>query len=324
MEEHYTPFLFLTRSLILIGVILLMEIQAAVDQSSAQSPVPAAAKQTKVEVSSLAALRDALTQSDQQIVMKPGRYMLTELPADSRSLGCSGSNNRIDLSGVYVEAPVGSTRRGYLSISGDDNEFRGGTFEDTYQNGLKEISDFSAYNQNRSELARGLRGGPVLRVSGNNNTVAATKITVRGSFPYGYGSIYGIGRNNVYGLDKRCGILIKGENNTIDNCEVQQRAFGHGIYMQSPADKTTIRNTIVEGIMRPSKDLYLETDPKDLPARSNHRSWHEQQHIDHRASKGRDSQRKTLMCEIRKRWHQAVDSFSRGLTIPITDRPITH
>ena len=36
-------------------------------------------------------------------------------------------------------------------------------------------------------------------------------------------------------------------------------------------NKTVIRNTLVEGAMRPSKDLYLETDPKDLPARSNYK-----------------------------------------------------
>jgi hypothetical protein len=63
---------------------------------------------------------------------------------------------------------------------------------------------------------------------------------------------------------------VKGKSNTIDGCEVQQRAFGHGIYMQSPADKTVVKNTLVEGVLRPSKDLYLETNPRDLPARSNY------------------------------------------------------
>jgi parallel beta-helix repeat protein len=98
-----------------------------------------------------------------------------------------------------------------------------------------------------------------------------SKLTVRGSFPYGYGSIYGIGSNNVYGLDKRCGILIKGKNNTLDGCEIQQRAFGHGIYMQEPADDSVIRNCLVEGRMRLSSELYEETNPQDLPVRSNYR-----------------------------------------------------
>ena len=227
--------------------------------------------QTTVNVSTLQELREAVQKSDQTIVMKSGSYKLTDLPDGSRNFPCSGSNNMIDLSGIYVNVPVGTTRRSYITISGNNNILRGGTFEDTYQSGLKEVTDFSSYNQNRSTLARGLRGSAVLGVTGDNNRVVSTKLTIRGSFPYGYGSIYGIGSDNVYGLDKRCGIVIKGQSNTIDGCELQQRAFGHGIYMQSPANKTMIKNTLVEGRMRPSKDLYLETDPKDLPARSNYK-----------------------------------------------------
>lgn len=224
--------------------------------------------QATVNVSTLLELREAVQRSDQTIVMKPGRYTLTDLPEGVRNIPCSGSNNTIDLSGVYVNVPVGSTRRGYISISGHNNQFKGGTFEDTYLSGLKEVTDFSSYNQDRSTLARGLRGSAVMAVTGDNNRVVGAKLTVRGSFPYGYGSIYGIGSDNVYGLDKRCAIVIKGKSNTIDGCEIQQRAFGHGIFMQSPADKTVVKNCLVEGRMRPSKDLYLETDPQDLPARS--------------------------------------------------------
>jgi hypothetical protein len=227
--------------------------------------------QTTVNVSTLQELRDAVQKSNQAIVMKPGRYRLTDLPSRSRSIHCSGSNNTIVLSGVYVNAPVGATRRGYISISGDNNTFKGGSFEDTYKNGLKKVTDFSGYNQNRSSLARGLRGGAVFGITGDNNKVVGTKLTVRGSFPYGYGSIYGIGADNVYGLDKRCGIVIKGTGNTIDGCQVRQEAFGHGIYMQPPANKTVIKNSLVEGVMRASKELYRETNPKDLPARSRYR-----------------------------------------------------
>ena len=206
--------------------------------------------QTTIEVSTLSELRAAVQTSDQTIVMRPGRYTLTDLPDGSRNIPCSGSNNTIDLSDVYVTVPVGTTRRSYITISGNNNIFRGGTFEDTYPSGLEEVTDFSAYNQNRSTLAKGLGGSAVLSVSGHNNTVADIKLTIRGSFPYGYGSIYGIGADNVYGLDKRCGILVKGKRNTVDGCELQQRAFGHGIYLQSPADETVIRNCLVEGAMR--------------------------------------------------------------------------
>ena len=53
---------------------------------------------------------------------------------------------------------------------------------------------------------------------------------------------------------------VKGKRNTIEGCNLQQRAFGHGIYLQSPADETDIKNCLVEGAMRPSKDLYLDTN----------------------------------------------------------------
>lgn len=227
--------------------------------------------QTTLRVSTLSELRAAVQKSDQTIVMKPGHYVLTKLPEGSQDLPCSGSRNTIDLSGVYVDVPVGTTRRSYISISGNHNTLKGGTFEDTYRSGLQEVTDFSSYNQDRSTLARGLKGSAVLRVSGDHNKVVGAKLTIRGSFPYGYGSIYGIGHDNVYGLDKRCGILVKGEDNTIDGCEIQHRAFGHGIYMQSPANRTVVKNCLVEGRMRPSKDLYEEKDPWDLPARSRYR-----------------------------------------------------
>lgn len=222
------------------------------------------------KVSTLAELCEAVKQSGQSIVMKPGKYDLTDLPADSRIISCSGSNNTIDLTGVYVNVPVGSTRGGYVYITGNNNTFKGGEFEDTYPCGLEEVTDFSSYNQNRKALARGLRGSEVLGVLGDNNKVIGTRLTVRGSFPYGYGSIYGIGGKNVFGLDKRCGIVVKGKNNTIDGCEVQQRAFGHGIYIQPPADETIVKNCLVEGRMRLSAELYDESNDYDLPKRSDY------------------------------------------------------
>ncbi|QEG40910.1 right-handed parallel beta-helix repeat-containing protein [Roseimaritima ulvae] len=226
--------------------------------------------ETTVNVSNLQELREAVRDDEQTIIMAPGRYSLDDLPEDARDIACSGSGNTIDLSGVHVTVPVGSTRRGYITISGDRNVFRGGSFEDVYPSGLEKVTDFSAYNQNRSTLASGLRGGAVLSVTGDENTVADIHLTIRGSFPYGYGSMYGIGADNVFGLDKRCGILVKGKRNTIDGCNLLHRAFGHGIYIQPPADETVVKNCLVEGTMRPSKDLYLETDPRDLPVRSNY------------------------------------------------------
>lgn len=209
-------------------------------------------------VSSLQDLRNAVQLSDQTIVMKAGSYILTDLSEEERNFPISGSNNTIDLTDVYIEVPVGSTERAsYITVSGSSNTIIGGTFEDTYANGLTEVTDFVAYN-NDTELSFGLKGEAVMTVSGDNNTVDGIKLTIRGSFPYGYGSIFGIGSNNIFGLNKRCGIVIKGDSNTIENAEIQQRSFCHGIYMQSPADNTMIKNVLVEGRVRATNEMLAE------------------------------------------------------------------
>lgn len=224
-----------------------------------------------VSVSSLAGLREAVAQSNQDIVMAPGNYVVTQLPEDQRSIVCSGSNNTISMYGVYINFPVGSCSDSHFKITGSNNQFLGGTFEDTYTNGMEKVTDFGSYNQNRKNLAKGLKGKACMEVSGNNNTVRDMKMIVRGSFPYGYGNMYGIGRGNATGLNKRCALLITGVANTVDACEFRHRAFGHVIYMQKNADKTVIKNTYIEGAVRPSNDIYNETNDGDLPKRFNYK-----------------------------------------------------
>ncbi|MDW5290304.1 carbohydrate-binding protein [Formosa sp. PL04] len=217
------------------------------------------------EVSTLFDLRQAIVLSNQNIVMTPGDYNFEDLASKYRNMGFTGSNNTIDLTGVYIQVPVGSVSSTYIIISGDNNVIKGGEIEDTYDSGITEVTDFSAYNQNRETLAHGLGGDAVVSITGEGNLVDGLTLTTRGSFPFGYGSMYGIGSANVFGLDKRCGILINGKKNTLDNVVLHQRAFGHGIFMQGDADETVIKNTKVDGRVRLGAELYEETEPYDLP-----------------------------------------------------------
>jgi len=230
-----------------------------------------------IHVNSLDALNDATSQSGKTIKLKPGKYDLNDLTLDpqnttSRRITFSGSDNTVDLTDTHINVTVGSVTTAYIWITGNNNTILGGEVEDTYQNGLTEITDFPTYNDDTKNLATGLNGSAVMRIIGNNNIIKETKLTVRGSFPYGYGSYYGINyKENVFGLNKRCGILVLGQENTIDGVEVQQRAFGHGIYMQRKADKTTIKNCLIEGRMRKTSELYEETDSTDFPKRSDYK-----------------------------------------------------
>ena len=214
-----------------------------------------------VRVSSLEALREAVAKSNQQIILEPGDY---EVP-DREGFRLSGSNNDVDLSGAYIKIPLDIVSGNSLfKLTGDNITLRGGILEDTYPDGKTEITDFGAYNQGKK-----FGGMNEIVVAGDDNRIVGIKMTVRGSFPYGYGNMYGIGAGNVVGLKKHCGIQITGDRAIIDGCNIKMEAFGHVIYVQG-GDRTTVRNTVIEGTLRPSNDCYNETDDGDLAKRFNY------------------------------------------------------
>jgi len=227
----------------------------------ALEPEEAGRRRPTVRVSSLEALRKAVAKSNQQVILEPGDYEVS----DRKGFHLSASNNDVDLSGAYIKIPLDIVSGNSLfRLTGDNITLRGGTLEDTYPNGMTEVTDFGGYNQRKN-----LGGMTEIMVSGDDNRIIGVKMTVRGSFPYGYGNMYGIGTGNVVGLKKHCGIQITGDRAIIDGCNIKMEAFGHVIYVQG-GDRTTVRNTIIEGTLRPSNDCYNETDAGDLAKRFNY------------------------------------------------------
>lgn len=227
----------------------------------------------KISVSSVQELREVMTKSHQHIVMEPGTYVVSDL-LDSRTVfHLSGSDNLIDLSGVTLQIPLSTLRkmtsrgahgRASYRITGNKITLKGGTFENTYDDGMTTVTDFGSYNQNSEYHPAG--GMNEMSVSGDDVQLIACKLTVRGSFPYGYGNIYGIGRGNVVGLKKHGGIHSTGNRLIIDGCHVKMESFCHAIFF-SDGDDITVRNTTVEGGVRPSNDLYSEKNEGDLAKR---------------------------------------------------------
>lgn len=214
--------------------------------------------QEVVHVSSITELRAAMEHSNLHVIMQPGKYEMGH-----QTFELSGDRNMVELTGAYFSWVVGEVGRGRLKITGEGNTIRNGEFEDLYHNGMQEVIDFTRYNQDRKRLAKG--GGANVSITGDNNQLIGFKMTVRGSYPYGYGAMFGIGPDPALRLDKHCGIVIKAKNTVLDGVEVYQKAFCHAIFMQSPADNTLIKNSLVEGVVRPTNDMYAETDPKSLP-----------------------------------------------------------
>lgn len=238
---------------------------------------------TRVHVSTIQGLRDAMSQTSQQVVMKPRTYVVSDLCDSTTVFSLSGSDNVFDLSGVTIEIPLSTLRkmtskgahgRASYKILGDRITIKGGAFVNTYPGHKTRVTDFGSYNQESQYHPSG--GITEMRVMGDDVRIIACRFIVRGSFPYGYGNIYGIGRGNVVGLKKHCGILIKGDRAVIDGCEVKMEAFGHAIFMQG-ADRTVVRNTRVEGGVRRSDDLNRETNEGDLAKRFNYQiQWPEE------------------------------------------------
>jgi len=222
------------------------------------------AAQSEVNVSTVTELRAAMEKSNQHIIMQPGDYEM-----GTQTFKLSGSNNMIELTGACFSWVVGDVGIGRMSITGNGNTIRNGEFEDVYYNGMKEVTDFTAYNLDRNRLANG--GGSNISITGDNNRLEGFKMTVRGSYPYGYGAMFGIGKYHSFKLDKHGGIVIKAKNTVLDGVEVQQKAFCHAIFIQSPADNTVIKNSLVEGVVRPTNDMYKETDPNSLPYKYNYK-----------------------------------------------------
>ncbi|MEP4077077.1 right-handed parallel beta-helix repeat-containing protein [Haloferula sp.] len=236
---------------------------------------------TTIEVDSIDALREASLRSNQHVVMKPGTYVLRDLVGGRVGFEMSGSDNHFDLSGVKFVTPIalytqqareqgqsGDRRRGRrrggvgtIEVRGDRVTIEGGTFENSYPKPKGPITDFGSYNQDSDNFPE--MGVTEIRLRGDDIKLVDCRFTVRGSYPYGYGNMYGIGSGTAVPLRKHCGVLVTGDRVLIEGCYVKMEAFGHAIYVQG-GDQITVRNTEVEGEVRESNDFYRETNEGDL------------------------------------------------------------
>ncbi len=213
-------------------------------------------------ISSIAELIEAFGGDGGHYRLEPGEYVLDSLLADEVTvLRIAGSNNFFDLTDVTIDLPVKllSTMSGEthtfasIKIEGNNNTVLGGNFVNTYADGSTAVTDFKAYNEDRSNSPGG--GSTFFQVAGNGNQLLNNTVTVRGSYPYGYGEMFGKGSQTKFGSRKQSGIQVIGDDTLIDGMDLTVEAFGHGIFMQG-ADNTVIRNTQVQGKMRLGSEMY--------------------------------------------------------------------
>jgi hypothetical protein len=211
-----------------------------------------------ITVSSLGELESAARGDGQEIVMRPGRYRLAdwltpERCRDKRRRGdfpllvLRGSGNRIGLEGVEWEFDAALLRElrppvhaRHLVLAGHSNLVHGLTVR-----GVGEDSAPSA---------------ALLLISGRGNTVSNLTLHVRGSFPYGYGDLFGKGGDAVIAHRKQSGLLVTGHGTRMLGCVIHQRAFGHAFFVQEDAADVLFMDCRAEGETRLTEEMLQETE----------------------------------------------------------------
>lgn len=193
-----------------------------------------------IKVSSLADFATYLDVSDQCIRMMPGTYSFDTsnvgedlLFSSATVLLFTGSNNTFVFDDVTFEYDTaifqqfGATAINEFQVVGTNNLFQNLTMED--------IGDTTPY---KTALA--------VSIDGSDNIVDGFTITTRGSYPYGYGDIFGKGSTRVLNHKKHSGVLIRGDRNTLKGLSLYMGTYGHGVFVQG-GDEVLIEDVYVEG-----------------------------------------------------------------------------
>lgn len=205
-----------------------------------------------IPVDSVDALRELLDRDGIKVKMAAGDYKLMESVSPS-FFEFSGSDAVFDFTGVKIIVPSlllskAPDQRDIVRITGDRITLKGLEIRTT-----------------GDHVPEGGGGRIVIHVVGDDVSLLDLTLFVQGSYPYGYGGIFGIGSEQVGAivLKKLSGIRLGPvDRPVLDNCRVIMRSFGHGIVIQGAHD-TVIKNCYVEGTLR-STDEMLAEGPGEL------------------------------------------------------------
>ncbi len=206
-----------------------------------------------------------LSQDSVEVVMKPGTYRVTvEDIKAGRYQSCveitkgrkcysillvSGNGSVYDFSDVVLEVETGvfnAYEGGYddffeLHMLGNNNVVKNLKLVD-----IGKALDYPKY------------GACNVVIDGANNCVDGVQVYSVGSFPYGYGELFGKGGPRTIRHWKHSACLVRGFRSHVLNCRIIHRAYGHCLFMQA-ADEPLIEGCYIEGEMT-TTDKVLEEE----------------------------------------------------------------
>ncbi|MES2692269.1 MAG: alpha/beta hydrolase-fold protein [Verrucomicrobiota bacterium] len=194
-------------------------------------------------VKSLDELREHLTRDGAKVRLAPGTYRLDTAKTEN-FLHFTGNDSHFDFTGARIEVDTALLARfkkegtNMLMLTGDRIVLEGGEIE-------------TVGGQPPGEGTRGIS------ISGNGVIVRDVTLRLAGSYPYGYGSFFGIGQGAAISPQKMSGIRVGGLNDQVINCRVFMRCFGHAIFIRG-GQKALIKDCYIEGALRKTDDILAE------------------------------------------------------------------
>lgn len=210
----------------------------------------------EIKINTLSDLVKYALESGNMVTMQPGVYQMEDyLTAEIVNntnpdevgryamINFSGSNNTFNLTGVTIEVntkllSVFKARVSEFYISGNNIHIKGLTVTD--------IGNHPTF-----------KGGHSFTVAGDDVKIEKVTLNISGSSPYGYGDLLGKGRGALVPLKKHSGMCIEGTNNTILDCSIYSKAFGHCFFVQGGRN-VVFKNCYAEGVTRTTDDMLSE------------------------------------------------------------------
>ncbi|CAH8281496.1 putative secreted protein (Por secretion system target) [Mariniflexile fucanivorans] len=202
-----------------------------------------------ITVNSLEDLLPYLKLDNVDVKLAPGDYSINAFDITAGKFSnplflFEGSDSTYDFTDVKISintlvlTKFGNNEVNELQILGNNNVLKNLTIEDI---GTTAPSD---------------RAQSII-MDGRDNRIEGFNLTVRGSYPYGYGDAFGKGGGAVIAHNKHSGVLIRGLRNHLKDCNIISRSYGHIVFMQA-ASYPTIEGCYIEGEMRTTDDMLLE------------------------------------------------------------------
>lgn len=213
-----------------------------------------------VTVNSLQELLPYLEQGHVEVRLAPGTYTISGEDAAAGKYGVDsfesgrktlllfkGSNSTYDFAGVTINVEtkvftsMGKFKIYELQTMGNHNVIKNLTLTD-----VGSVHDAATV------------GVISVVMDGAHNRIEGMHISTKGSWPYGYGELFGKGPTAMLkGIKKHSAFLIRGYANHAKDCNLIHRGYGHAYVMQA-ADMPIIEGCYAEGVMLKTDDVLKE------------------------------------------------------------------